>query len=159
MGVVVKWSVILAVLVAILSLVIAMTGLHTHPLAGGLLSIGIAIIMNIAVVFMALRETAGENTWGGQALNSLLIGLVAGVLIFASSYVILSMIFPDYLNEMADGHREFLAAGGLPGDQVETQVAAIRATTPASQSLSGLLGTFVTSLLSGAIIGIFLRRK
>lgn len=31
--------------------------------------------------------------------------------------------------------------------------------TPTNQALSGLMGTFFTSLIAGAIIGIFLRKK
>ncbi len=159
MGVVIKWSLILAVLVTILSLVIGMTGLHTNPIAGGLLTIGIAIIMNLAVVFMALREKAAENAYGAQLINGLLIGLVGGILIFVSSWTILTFVFPNYLSEMAAGYREFLTSAGIPADQVETQVEAIASSTPASQSLSGLIGTLFTSVIGGALIGIFVRRK
>ena len=70
MNVVLKWSVILAALVAMVSLGLALTGLHTNPMAGFGFVV-LAIIMNLVVVFMALRETAGKNTYGKQLVNSL----------------------------------------------------------------------------------------
>ena len=56
MGVVVKWSLILVASVAALTVVINLTGMHTSPLAGGILAIGIAIILNVLTLFMASRR-------------------------------------------------------------------------------------------------------
>lgn len=158
-GVVVKWSVVLAVLVAVLSVAVAGSGLHKSPLAGGLVSIAVAIVLNLFAIFMALRETAPQNTYGRQLLVGLMIGLVGGVLIYLSSWLMLSTVFPNYLDEMREGYAEFMRASGLPADQVDAQIRQMEGTTPASQSVAGLIGTFFTSLIAAAIIGIVVRKK
>ena len=159
MNAVVKWSIVLAGLVTVLSLVIGISGLHKNALVGGVLSIGIAILFNLGTVFMALKETATESSYGKQLLNGVSIGLIAGVLIFLSSWLLLTVIFPEYLDEMRAGYIDWLQAAGLPEEQMQQQIATMEATTPVSQSLAGLMGTFFTSLIAAAIIGIFLRKK
>ncbi len=159
MNAVVKWSVVLAVLVFALSIAMALTGLHANPLLGGLLSIVAAILIDIGCVFMALKQTAPASSYVKQLINGLLIGVIGGALVFISSWLLLEAIFPDYLDEMRAGYEEWTKAAGLPEDQVRQQLAAMEAATPASQSLAGLAGTFFTSLVAGAILGIFLRKK
>ncbi len=103
MNVVIKWSVVLAGVVAVFSLLIAVSGLHESPMVGGLGFVVVAILINLAAVFMALRETKHENAYGKQLLNGVLIGAIAGGLVFLSSWVMLSVVFPDYLDEMKAG--------------------------------------------------------
>jgi len=159
MGVVVKWSVVLALAVFVLGVLIAVTGLHTNPLAGGAASIGVAILINIVVVFLALKQTSGENPYGKQLLNGALIGVIGGILIFLSSWLLLAVVFPDYLDEMRAGYTEWIEASGLPEAQMQKQLEAMENATPVSQSVPGLIGTFFTSLIVGAIVAIFQRKK
>ena len=159
MGVVVKWSLILAASVAAMTVVINLTGMHTSPLAGGILAIGIAIILNVLTLFMALRATAPQNTYGGQLLNALMFGLVAGVLIFACSWILSTYIFPNTVSEMVAGFKEWIQQSGLPEDQVQAQMQAMDQTTATTQARNGAIGTLFTSLIAGAIIAIFQRRK
>jgi hypothetical protein len=55
---------------------------------------------------------------------------------------------------MRAGYVEMLEASGLPEDQIEQQIARMEGSTPASQSFAG-----TTSVVVGAVAGIFLRRK
>jgi len=159
MSVVIKWSVILALLVTILSVVIAVTGLHRNPILGGLVSVVIAIIFNVAVIILALRETAAANGYGRQLANAALIGLVGGVLVFLSSWFLLSTVFPHYIEETIAGAEQWFRASGLPEDQIQDQLKRMTAMTPVIQSFYGLLGTFFTSLIVGAITAAFARKK
>jgi hypothetical protein len=159
MGVVIKWSVILVIAVAALTVVINLTGLHTNPLAGGIIAIGVAIILNVWTLFMALRATATGNTYGAQLLNALMFGLLAGVLIFACSWILSTYVFPDTVHEMQAGFKEWVQNANLSEAQVQSQIAAIDQVTATSQAMNGAIGTLFTSLIAGAIIAIFKRRK
>ena len=159
MNVVIKWSVILAALVAVLSVVIALTGLHQNPMVGGMVSIVIAIAINVVVVFLALKQTAAENFYGKQLLNGVLIGAVAGVLILLTSWLLLAVVFPDYLAQMAAGYEEWFEAAGMTEDQIDTQMQKLDNATALGQSIAGLIGTFFTSIIAAAIIAIFKRKK
>ena len=159
MNVVIKWSVILAALVAVLSVVIALTGLHQNPMVGGMVSIVIAIAINVVVVFLALKQTAAENAYGKQLLNGVLIGAVAGVLILLTSWFLLGVVFPDYLTQMAAGYEEWFEAAGMTEEQIDTQMQRMDNATAFGQSIAGLIGTFFTSIFAAAIIAIFKRKK
>jgi hypothetical protein len=159
MNAVVKWSVILAGLVAALSVLIAVTGMHKNPITGGLVAIGLAILINVVVVFLALRQTARDNTYVQQLLNGVLIGAIAGVLIFLSSWLMLSVVFPNYMEEMREGAIAFLESIEVPDAQFDAQIEKLEQMTPLSQAVPGLIGTFFTSLFVAAIVGIFQRKK
>lgn len=159
MSVVVKWSVILAVAITALNVIWPIAGLHTSILVGGTLFIALAMALNIWTLFMALKATAPQNGYGAQFLNALMFGLVAGVLVFASSWIVLAYIFPDCIPESTAAMKEFLQGSGLPQDQIDAQIAALEESGPMHNARSGAIGTLVTSLIAGAIIAIFKRRK
>ncbi len=158
MNTVLKWSVILVALVTLMNLILVGTGLHANPLVG-ILGIVLAIGFNIAVVIMLLRKTRADCGYGKQLLNSILLGLIAGVLIFATSFLVLSVLFPNSIPEMIDGTIAFLESAPIDDDTRQAQIAAARETTATAQATAGLIGTFFTSLLVGAILAIFLRKK
>jgi L-cystine uptake protein TcyP (sodium:dicarboxylate symporter family) len=159
MNVAVKWSVILAVLVTALTVVLKLSGLHANPIAGGVAAIGIAIVLNLVVVYMALRQTASESTYGKQVLSGVLIGLIGGALIFLSSWLLLAVVFPDYLEELREGYVAWLESTGMPEGQLQQQIEQMDRATPLRQSVPGFIGTLATSIVAAAIIGIFLRKK
>ena len=155
----VKAGVILAVLVTVVSAIIMGTGLHQNFLVAGLLSILVYIVINIVLVYMTLNKSAAENGYGAQLMSSGILGLVGGVLIFVGSWVLLSLVFPDALAEMRDSAIAFMESSNVPEATVELQMAKLDAATPVSQSLPGLIFTFVTSVIVGAIVAIFKRKK
>ena len=159
MNTVLKWSVILVAVVTLMNLIIIGTGLHTNPLVG-ILFIVLALVFNITALIMLLRETRADCSYGKQLLNSILLGLIAGVLIFATSFLVLSVLFPNSIPEMIDGRITFLESAPIDDDETrQTQIAAVQGITAMAQATAGLMGTFFTSLLVGAILAIFLRKK
>ena len=65
MGSAIKWGIILALAVSVFSAIWVLAGMHTNmPAAMGYL--GVVILLNIAAVIMALRESASQNGYGGQ---------------------------------------------------------------------------------------------
>ncbi len=158
MNSVVKASVALVVVVMVISVLMYLTGLHENPLIGGLGSLVLVIAANIAVVFWALKQTASENGYLRQLGNGALIGVVGGVLVFLGSMVLLTAL-PDYLDDMKMMQIDSLERWNLAEDVMEKQIAKIEAVTPFSSSMQGLIGTFFTSLIVGAIVAIFQRKK
>ena len=161
MNAVIKASLALVVSVAVLSLLLAFSGLHeSSPMLAQLAFLLPAILLNAGCVFWGLKMTAAENTYGKQLLNGALIGIIAGVLIFAFSYLMLTVLMPDHLEQTKQATVSWLESQPqIPQTTLDAQIAKIETTTPASQALSGLIGTFFTSVIVGAIIAIFIRKE
>ena len=159
MKAVITAAVVLAALVTLVNVAINLTGMHENPLVFGPGFIVIAALLNLAAVFWALKANAGEAGYGRQLGNGALIGVIAGALIFLSAFVLLTYVFPDSLAEMTAGTLEFLEGAGQPQEAIDKQAAAMEQMTPVTQAMGGTIGTFFTSLLGAAIMGIFLRKK
>lgn len=158
MNVAVKWGLILGIVVAVLGFVFGAAGLHTSPMMA-MVFVGLAIVVNIVIVVLGLRESAQMSSWGRQLLNGLVIGVVGAVVIFAGSWIMTSLVFPDYYDDLRQGYLEFFEGVGLPQEQIDAQMQKLEAATPVSSAMQGAIGTILTSLVVGAIAGIFLRKK
>jgi hypothetical protein len=159
MNAVIKASVALAVLVEIVSVIWTVAGLHQMNPLLGFVYLVVVIVLNVGCIFWALKQTADQNGYGKQLLNVVVFGLIAGVLIFAFSMLHLTLLFPNYLDEEGTVLIEFVEGAGLPADATQARIDQIEARTPVRQSASGLIGTFLTSLIVGAIVAIFKRHK
>ena len=158
MKVVVKWSLILVILVVVLNFAVIVSGIYTNPFAA-LGFVFVAVVLNVIVVFMALAATATDNPYAAQLRNGLLIGLLAGVLIFLSSWLTTAVIFPDYIEQMKAGYIAVIQDSGLPDESLQTQIENIEKITAFGEAVKGLMGTFFTSVVAAAIVAIFKRRK
>jgi len=158
MSSVIKASVTLAVLVTIVSVVFAAAGMHHTPMLGIVLLV-VVIGLDVGCVIWALSPTAAENGYGKQLLNAVIFGVVAGALIFGSSLLQTTVLFPDYIEESTTATIEMYESMGMPEAQLQKAVEKIESTTPVSAALQGTIGTFFTSLIVGAIVAIFKRKK
>jgi len=158
MNAAVKAGVILAVVVALLSILFYVAGLHENPMASMVLLL-VFILVNLGVVVWSLKQTAGENPYGKQLLNGAVIGLVGGVLILASSFVLQSYVFPNAIQESRDATASWLESMNMPEAQLDVQLKKLDAVTPMKNAIQGCVGTFFTSLIGAGIAGIFLRKK
>jgi hypothetical protein len=155
----IKWGAILGIVVGAVGFGFAGAGLHTNPTTTAMVFVGLAIVINVVVVILGLRATASGSSWGRQLANAGGIGVVGAAIIFASSWVMTVVVFPDYYTEMFEGYRQGFARSGMTPGQVATEMRAIEATTPVSSALSGATGAIFTSLVVGALAGIRLRQK
>ncbi|MDE0693796.1 MAG: DUF4199 domain-containing protein [Gammaproteobacteria bacterium] len=155
MNVPVRYGLILGVVAALISFVTAAMGAQMGMLAAVFPLV--ATVVTIVIVFLALRETAAEASWTGQLLNSAILGAVAAVIVFVLSWLTLGVVFPNYLAEMAAATEHALASAGLAPEMIEAQVQSLEEATAMGQSFAGAVGTIVTCLVAGAIIGIFKR--
>ena len=154
----VKWGLVLGAAVAIQNLVFGAAGWH-RTFNMSFVFLAIAIALNVLAVVLCLRKTAADTRWLGQLRNGLVLGLVASLVIFASSWLVTSVIFPDYFAEMAEGYRDTYAGMGLSQEEVEELVDATAATSSVRSALEGVMGTLVVSSVVAAIAGVWLRRK
>jgi hypothetical protein len=160
MQAVLKAGVGLALLITVLTVGIVLSGLHeNHLQVSQLVVLVLAIGLNVLAVFWGLRQTAPSNGYGRQLLNAVLIGLVGGVLIFCISLLLWTVVFPDYLGEVKASALDVIEASGLSGPVRDAQAQAIESIAPLSQAIQGAIGTVFTSLVAGAIVAIFQRRK
>jgi len=156
---IVRASLILAGFIAVLSIVVQVSGLNSNFMLSQMIFLVGAIVLNVGVVIWALRKTADANGYPGQVAQSAGIGVVGGLLITLVSWLLLSVVFPDAIAEMRAGAVAYLDSAGLPPEDHAKQMEALDKATPMSQSIPGGVGTFVTSLVTGAVFGIFARRK
>ncbi len=154
----VKWGLGLGAAVGLQNFVFGAAGWHTSATAP-IVYLVIAIGLNVAAVVFCLRRTAADTGWAGQLLHGLALGAVASVLVFASSWLVSAVVFPDYFAEMAAGYREDLSQTDMPPAEIDEMVAGIAATSPVRSAFEGVAGTLGTSLLAAAVGGIWLRRK
>ena len=154
-----KPALVLALSVSALSALILITGLHTNVMVQGVAFLGAVIGINVAVILWALRANAAHNGYGAQVGLSALIGLIAGVLIFAGSWLLLAVVFPDAIAETGEASLAALEQAGWSDEQLDEQAEAFERVTPVSQAVPGLIGTFVTSLVVGAFAAVFMRKK
>ncbi len=159
MSVAVRASLILVALVSLLSIAIQVTGLNANFLASQFVFLVGAIALNVAIVIWALTRTATTAGYGGQVANAATIGLLGGVLIIVTSWILLSFVFPDALDQMRSGAIDFMDSQNMAPEEYQKQMEVLGAATPMSQSLPGGFGTFFTSLVTGAVFGFFKRRK
>ena len=157
MNVPIKYGLILGVAAAAISFITMAMGPQMSVMA--MLFPLVATVVTIAVVFLALRETAAEATWPGQLLNSLILGAVASVIVFVVNWLSLAVVFPNYLAESAAAAEHALANAGLAPNLIEEQVQGLEDATALGQAFAGVIGTMVTTLIAGAIIGIFKRES
>ena len=153
----IRYGLFLGVAVGALGFLLAILGLHANPVMPTVFVVA-ATIVNVVMIFMALRETAASATWLGQLVNGLVVGVIGAVLIFASSWVMTTVVFPGYYAEYAAGMRAGLTAAGIAADQIDAQIALLEQTSPVSSAASGSAGAILTSLVAAAVIGIFKRQ-
>lgn len=154
----VRWGVILGGAVAVLSLVSGLVGWH-RVYEMSFVYLAIAILINVVTVVLCLRGQASTEGWLGQVKNGWVVGMVGSVIIFAASWLVTTVVFPDYFAQMAEGYREAYVAMGLSQDEVADLVAATAAASPIRSAFDGVVGTLATSLVVAAIAGVWLRKK
>ena len=159
MNITVKASLILAVAVALFSVVVLAIGLHKNFMVGQTTFLVGAIALNVGVVYWALDRQASIKGYGAQLLTALGIGLIAGFLIIVFSWALSSFVFPNSIEEMKEGAIAYMQEQGTPDDEYQKQLEALENTTPISQALPGGVGTLFTSVFSGAVIAAFRRKK
>ena len=155
MNVPVKYGLILGIVVSLINLAIPALGMHTSMGMSAIFLV-VVIAINIAVVVVALGKTAADANYGGQVLNGLVLGAVGAAIVFVGSWLTTSVVFPNYMTEVAEAMRDSMAPFGLPADAIDAQLAG---TSSVDSAFQGAIGTVITSVVVAAITAIFRRVK
>ena len=92
----IRWGLILGVAVAAMSFLFGLVGWH-RAYEMSLVFLTIAILLNLVTVVGCLRELRSTADWVGQIKNGLIVGAVASVIIFLTSWLVTSVVFPRVL--------------------------------------------------------------
>jgi uncharacterized membrane protein len=152
-------GVVLGVLVTIWTFVMGVTGWFLDPVLLNLF--WVVVVIQIAVLIWALRQTAREGTrYWGQVGKGTLISIVGAAIIFCGSLLFTTVVFPDHFAELQAMQVEMLKRAGQPDAQIKAAVEAAAATqTPFLQALFGFIGTVVTGAVVSLAVGAFAKGK
>ena len=159
MNTILKWGVILGLLVEVWSYLYVAAGWHRSPATFNLF--WVVVLIQIVVLVMALRETAAQGRrFGGQVLAGTLVSIVGGLIILVASYVLMSMVFPDYASEVVAMQEEALRAAGRGEEEIQQIVEMARRTSsPLRSAITGCVGTVITGFVFSLLIGAVVRAK
>jgi hypothetical protein len=86
--------------------------------------------------------------------------LVAGVIIFAGSYVIETAVFPTYWADVKGMMEGIMAKQGKTPDEIQTAMAKQASMmNPMVSACMGFVGTFVTGLVVSVLGAVLIRHK
>jgi len=140
------------------TLVMAKSGLYKHPTLFYLFWLVIPIQIGILIAF--LRKSAPTTGYGRQVWTGVSISLLGSMLIFANSYYLTSVLYPQYFQEVEALGRQLMAAKGLSAEQIEAAVRAqAHMQTPMASAMAGAIGTVVTGFLTSLVAAIKLRKQ
>lgn len=158
MGTAIKAGIILGILVEIWTAVIIAAGWHKDPAL--MMVFFLVIPMQITVIVMALKRTAAEATYAKQLVNGVVISAIAGGIIFVGSYLLTTLVFPTYFDELRVAGTEILTKAGKTPEEIAVEMKKNESMyNPIQNSLAGLIGTDVTGLFVSMIASLFLRKK
>jgi hypothetical protein len=149
-----KVGLVIGVLCAGWQVVMVSAGWLTNPSTFRLFYL--VILIQIAVLFWGLKQTAPQKGYVGQLLAGTGASLVAGVFLFAYSLILTTVLFPNLIAQMKSLQTQELQNAGRSREQIEAMLAL---QTPLIQAAQGFLGTVVTGFLASLILALFLRRK
>lgn len=148
---------VLGVLVVLWNAIVMGAGLFRDPSTAWVFWLVVPI--NIGVIIWGLRQTRFDKGYGGQVLNGLVIGVVGAIVIVIGAYVLMTAVFPGYLDEVRVMQEEILAQQATTPEQRQVQQQALDfAMQPWLQALMGGIGTIVTSLITALIAAVWLKK-
>ena len=149
---------ILGLSVAAWSLVMGLTGWFKHP-SLWILS-WLVVPMQIGIMLWTLRGLAPTTGYGRQVWNGVSSSLLGSMIIYATSILLTTIVFPHYFQDLETLGRQIMARQGLSPAQIE---AAVRAQapmqTPRASAMAGAIGTVVTGFFTSVIAAAWLRKK
>lgn len=160
MNVIIRGGVLLGVLVTIFSWGFAFSGMHKNASAESTFAL-VATLIEVGVLIWALKKTAAQGrTWFGQVSAGTMLAFVGGCLIFATSYMLVTQLYPSYFAEFNAASVERSRALGM--DDAAIQAALAKAApnqTPLVSSVTGFVMTVLTGLIVSAVAAIWIRHK
>lgn len=158
MGMILEGGVLIGGLCAAWTFVMGFTGWYKDP---RLLYVFFVVVMiQIGVLLWALRRTAATRGYAQQVAAGMLMSFIAGCILFVSSLVFTTVVFPEYFDEIRAMQVQVLRAAGRSDAEIAAEMQAIAVgQTPFRQAFRGLIGTAGTGLVASMVIAIFFRAR
>ena len=151
-------GVILGLSVAAWTFIMGFTGWYKHPSL--LFLFWLVVPMQIGILLWTLRAMAPTSGYGRQVWNGVSSSLLGSMIIYASSILFTTVVFPHYFQDLEALGRQIMARQGLSPAQIE---AAVRAQapmqTPRASAMAGAIGTVVTGFFTSVVAALWLRKK
>jgi len=158
MNTTVKGGVLIGALCAVWTFVMGFTGWYRDPEL--MTFFYMVILIQIGVLVWGLRKTATEKTYGAQVGTGILMSVIGGVIIIASSLLFTIVAFPEYFEELRVAQMEVLISSGMTETDATAQIDLAKPfQTPVYQALFGFIGTLLTGAVASLIIAAFARKK
>jgi hypothetical protein len=117
----------------------------------------LVILIEVAGLIWGLRKTAAQGrTYSGQVVAGTGMAIIAGVVIFCSSLLFTTVVFPNYLVDIQEMGRRLMQEQGKTAEEIQQALDA-SASTPLMNAISGFIGTFVTGVIVSAIAGLWIK--
>jgi hypothetical protein len=160
MNVIIRGGVLLGVLVTIFTWIYAFSGMHRNFGAAMTFPL-VATLIEVGVLIWALKKTAAQGRhYLGQVSAGTLLAFVGGCLIFATSFMLVSQLYPSYFAEVNAAGTEYYRARGMDDAAIQIELARSTAMqTPAMQAVMGFVMTVLTGLVVSAIAAIWIRNR
>lgn len=153
-----KFGIIIGLACSLWTYIMGFLGWYRDPVLLNLF--WLVVIIEIVILFFALKQSGAENTYWQQVGSGTLMAVIGGVIIFILSYLFTTTVFPNYFKELEEINRQMLTDSGKTAEEVETLVNQMKAAqTPFMQALSGMLGTIFTGFIVSLIIGAIYKKK
>jgi|GEM_PF-5756069 len=153
-----KWSIILAALMTILSVVSYVLDLSGNRLVG-LLTWGLIIV----TLFMGIRdyrESNGTMTFGQGLGTGILIGFLGGLFGAIFSYVFFAFIAPDAITDILELAEEEMVRAGNTDDEIDQAMSLMKPfMTPTVMAITSLVSTVFFSFVTALIAALILKKE
>jgi hypothetical protein len=166
MNTAVKFGIYTGISVAVWTIIMGLTGWFKDPILLNLF--WMVVIFQFVLLYIGLKKSSIEARVNGEfgksytelIKNGLLITIIAGVLIFFSSLLFTTQIYPEYFNELRETYQQILTSSGKSEIEIEKLLEENSKTqTPFLQALFGFIGTFLTGLLGSSIFSAIFRKR
>ena len=155
-----RYGILLGLGVAAWGFIFNLLGWHRQPSLYLLRFILVVVAYQVALLVWALRDTARDGGYGRQVWNGVSISLLASLIVYGTSILFVTVIFPTHIQESVAASRQLMAAEGKSAEQIEAIVRAqAPLQTPRASAMAGVFGTVMTGLLTSLIAAVWFRRK
>ena len=150
-------GVVLGVLITIWTAVVIMAGWHTDPRMMWLY-FGVVPI-EVLVLAMALRTHILTAHYGRQLWNGIAVSTVGAILVFAGTYVLTTVVFPQYFPQIRAAAETMLTEMGRTPVEIAEELRRSRASyDPVANALTGAVGVFLCGVILSLVLAVFFRR-
>ena len=151
-------GIVLGVLVVIWTAVVIAARWHLDPRTMWLFFMVIPI--QVLVMVLAFRTHTHHASYGRQVWNGVVLSFMAAVVVFAGSYVLTTMVFPEYFPQIRAAAENMLMQLGRQPAEIAEEMQRNRAMyDPFANAMSGAVGTVLTGLVLSLILAAFMHRR